>query len=138
MNRCYICQAEAVARCYTCGQLMCAQHGRENCQRCDTGVVAGDPRPTQVAAPALGPADTRHGWWRPQPAEEFEPPACYACKALARAVCRHCQSHYCRDHAGRAALCADCTRSARLGVIVFVLVIALLVAIVLFGNLVTW
>src|SRR6516165_5261862 len=68
MNQCYMCGAEAVSRCYTCGQLICDRHGSENCQRCDTGVVAGDPRPEHFSAMPLPAAEGKHGWWRPQPA----------------------------------------------------------------------
>ena len=33
---CHICSQEAVGRCFNCGQLFCADHGSENCTRCDT------------------------------------------------------------------------------------------------------
>ena len=134
MNRCYLCDAEAVSRCYTCGQLICAEHGGENCHRCNTGFVAGDPRPEHVSTVPLRQADAKHGWWRPQPAEEYEPPACYACKGLARAVCQNCQSHFCREHAGPGALCMRCSRSARLGLVIFVIAIGLMFALVLLGG----
>ncbi len=108
---------------------MCAEHGRDNCQRCDTAVVAGDPRPVSISAEPLGRKDAPHAWWRPQPAEEYEPPACYACGGLARAICRNCRSHYCRDHSGRSAMCLECSRSARLGLVVFLIAIGLLIAL---------
>jgi hypothetical protein len=133
VNRCYICQAEAVSRCYTCGQLICAEHGRDNCHRCDTGVVSGDPRPASISAQALRRRDAKHGWWRPQEAEEYEPPACYVCKGLARAVCRNCLSHYCREHAGCPGMCNACTRSARLGLIVFILAMAMIFGLIFLG-----
>ena len=133
MNRCYICQAEAVSRCYTCGQLICAAHGDENCQRCNTGVIAGEPRSSEISARPLRRKDAKHGWWRPQQAEEYEPPACYACKSLTRAVCRNCRSHYCHEHAGRGALCLECHRSARLGMIVFVLSLVLIAVVLVMG-----
>jgi hypothetical protein len=133
VNRCYICNDEAVSRCYTCGQLICARHGGENCHRCNTGVVAGDPRPQHVSENLLGRAEAKHAWWRPQEADDFEPPACYACKALARAVCRNCGERYCRDHAGPPGMCKECARSARLGLIVFLVAIAMIVVLVFLG-----
>jgi hypothetical protein len=134
MNRCYICQAEAVSRCYTCGELICAEHGDENCQRCNTGVISGEPRSREISAQPLRRKDAKHGWWRPQLAEEYEPPACYACKGLARAVCRNCRSHYCREHAGSGGLCLECARSARLGLIVFVLALVMAGVVLLLGG----
>ncbi len=134
MNRCYVCEAEAVGRCFTCGRLFCAEHGRENCQTCDGAVMAGDPRPDHVSAVPLRPRDAGHAWWRPQPAEEFVPPACYACGGLSRRVCQHCHSRYCPEHAGPGRLCADCGRSARLGLIVFVAAISLLLGLILLGS----
>jgi hypothetical protein len=134
MNRCYICHEEAVSRCYTCGQLICAKHGRENCQHCDTGVVAGDPRPMHVSPDLLGRPEAKHAWWRPQEAEEFEPPGCYACKALSRAVCRNCGHHYCREHAGPPGLCKACARSARLGLVVFLVAILMIAALIFLGG----
>ena len=136
MNVCYICKAEAVSRCYTCGQLICAKHGDENCHRCDTAVVAGDPPPLHVSAFRLTPQDVKHGWWRPQQAEEFAPPACYACQGLARKVCRNCQSRYCPEHAGPSDLCNACGKSARLGLIVFLIAVGMLTTMVLLGTLV--
>jgi hypothetical protein len=135
MNECYICQAEAIARCYTCGRLICGKHGGENCIRCNTSVVAGDPPGRHVSAERLGPSDAKHGWWRPQEAEEFKPPACYACGALARRICRNCGSRYCREHAGPSDLCIVCGRSARMGLVVFLVAIGMMLAIILFGCL---
>jgi hypothetical protein len=134
VNSCYICHADAVSRCYTCGRLICAAHGGDNCHRCNTGIIPGAPRSDQISAEPLRRREANHGWWRPQPAEEFEPPACYACQSLARAVCRHCRSHYCRDHAGRGGLCRQCGQSARLGLVVFLVAIALMAAVVLLGR----
>jgi hypothetical protein len=135
MNECYICHAEAVSRCYTCGQLICAKHGGENCTRCDTAVVAGDPPGRHVSTERLRLSEEKHGWWRPQPAEEFQPPACYACGGLARRVCRNCNCRYCRDHAGPSNLCAACGRSARMGLWVFVIALAIMLALVVLGSL---
>jgi hypothetical protein len=112
--RCHICQAEAVARCYTCGQLMCAAHGDDNCTRCTTGIVAGDPRPDRITA-VPGRHSAAGGWWRPQPAEEFVPPACYACHGLTRASCVNCGSYYCAEHAGLNGMCGSCGKGAWLG-----------------------
>jgi hypothetical protein len=135
MNQCYMCGAEAVSRCYTCGQLICDRHGSENCQRCDTGVVAGDPRPEHFSAMPLPAAEGKHGWWRPQPAEEFVPPACYACQGLSRRFCRNCHRRYCPEHAGRRGLCEACGRSARMGLLVFLLAIGMMLGLILLGAL---
>jgi hypothetical protein len=138
MNRCYICQAEAVSRCYNCGELICEQHGHENCERCDSAVMAGETYSARVSSAPLRRRDSRHAWWRPQEAEEYLPPACYACKALARAVCRNCGSHYCREHAGHGMLCAECRRSARLGLVIFVVAIGSLFALVVLSRMIPW
>src|SRR5262249_6960646 len=135
MNRCYICQAEAVSRCYTCGQLICDKHGSENCQRCDTAVVAGDPRPEHISAVPLPAREGKPGWWRPQRPEDFAPPACYAGKGLARQVCRNCRTYYCAEHAGPRGLCAACGRSARLGMLVFLLAFGTMFALTILANL---
>jgi hypothetical protein len=136
MNECYICQAEAVSRCFTCGQLICAEHGDDNCHPCDTAVVAGDPRAFNVSAAPLRIKEVHRGWWRPQPAEAFEPPACYACKGLSRRVCRNCQSHYCREHSGPSDLCAECGQSARLGFWVLVVALGTMLALIVLGGLI--
>src|SRR5438309_189090 len=115
MNECYICQAEAVSRCYTCGQLICGTHGGENCTRCNTSVAAGDPPALHVTAAPMRSTDAKHGWWRPLQAEEYKPPACQTCGALARRICRNCGTRYCREHAGPSNLCDECGRSARMG-----------------------
>src|SRR4051812_7421929 len=112
---CHICQAEAVSRCYTCGELVCADHGKnENCPNCSTGFAEGDPR-HHISDGPIGQAQQPHAWWRPQEAEEYQPPACYECKGLSRGVCRNCQANYCQEHAGVNGLCKDCARSANLG-----------------------
>ena len=67
----------------------------------------------------------QHGWWRPQEAEEYKPPACYECKGLARAVCRNCRLNYCPEHAGSNGLCRECNRSANLGLYVIAAIIGL-------------
>jgi hypothetical protein len=123
---CHICQAEAVTRCYNCGELVCAEHGKgDNCARCNTGFVEGDPRSDRICVEPLA-KDQHHGWWRPQEAEEYQPPACYECKGLSRRVCRNCQANYCPEHAGPRGLCKACGRSANMGLYVFTGMVALI------------
>ena len=118
---CAFCESEAVSRCYNCGTLLCAEHGGkdDNCKRCTTAIAAGDPGGSRVSVTPLDPNVTS-GWWRPQQAEEYQPPACYACQGLTRAVCRNCESPYCHEHRGPSGLCRECGRSAQLGTYVFV------------------
>ncbi len=73
---CHICKAEAVTRCYSCGELVCETHGKSDvCPHCSGGFVAGDPRPDRVSSKPM-PKQATDGWWRPQQAEEYVPPAC--------------------------------------------------------------
>lgn len=115
---CHICGQEAVGRCYTCGELYCARHGTVDCERCETAIAPGDRRADRVSARPLPPR-VRYGWWRPQPAEDFDPPGCYACQGLTRQVCRNCGERYCKEHGGYAGMCRECSRSARMGLYVF-------------------
>lgn len=116
---CHICKAEAVTRCYNCGELVCEQHSKTDvCASCSTGIVPGDPR--AVSERPL-PKQGKHGWWRPQEAEEYVPPACYECQGLSRGVCRNCQNRYCPEHAGPNGLCKDCGNSANLGTYVLLI-----------------
>jgi hypothetical protein len=131
---CHICQDEAVGRCYTCGGLFCAAHGQVNCTRCETAVAAGDPRPDRFSVVPMA-STYRPGWWRPQVAEAFDPPACYQCKGLARRICRHCSCHYCPEHAGRGNMCAACARSSWLGIVILLTTLFLLGILVLAGYL---
>jgi hypothetical protein len=132
---CHICHAEAVTRCYSCGELVCAEHGKNaNCPMCSTGIAAGDPRTTHIADVPMPAPDREHAWWRPQEAEEYQPPACYECKALSRAMCRNCHSIYCREHAGANGLCKACGRSANLGLYIVLIMFALIVTMMIF----TW
>jgi hypothetical protein len=134
---CHICQAEAIARCYNCGELVCAEHGKnKTCPGCSTGIAAGDPRADRISAAPVPPAQTHnHGWWRPKPAEEYQPPACYECQGLARGLCRNCQATYCHEHAGPRGLCRDCGRSARFGTYVFFGMFSILVLLLLWHRL---
>jgi hypothetical protein len=77
----------------------------------------------------------RPAWWRPQIAEDYEPPACYECKGLARKACRHCDHFYCPEHAGRGDLCASCYRSSFFGMLVFGGVLLFMGALMLAGYL---
>jgi hypothetical protein len=133
MSSCHICNAEAVSRCYNCGALVCAEHGKgDTCPGCSTGFAVGDPRADRISVEPM-PQQEKHGWWRPQEAEEYVPPACYQCKGLARAVCRNCRANYCADHAGRNGLCRECGRSANFGIYVFAGMIGLIVLMLLFN-----
>lgn len=127
---CYLCDREAVSRCYCCGRLICDQHGNENCVPCDSAVVAGDPRGVQADPSSPRFPTARPGWWRPQPAEEYEPPACYECDAIARRTCRNCQDRYCPEHAGPPGMCKACGRSSQLGLFFFVFALVMMALIV--------
>jgi hypothetical protein len=129
---CHICGKEAVGRCFTCGNLFCQAHGDTNCLRCETGIVEGDYRADRVTTRPWSD-NVRAGWWRPQIAEDFEPPACYICRGLTRFVCRNCHSLYCREHAGVSGLCIRCYRSSRLGLYIFLGMLLLIVALALLG-----
>ena len=120
---CHICSQEAVGRCFNCGQLFCADHGSENCTRCDTALKAGDPRQDRVSRVRLH--DMNHAaWWRPRQAEEYSPPACYQCRGIARNVCINCGDRYCAEHAGVAGICAACGQSSQLGLFILFAVAA--------------
>jgi hypothetical protein len=136
---CHICKSEAVTRCHTCGELICAEHGGKDdlCTQCSAGFVSGDPR-SRISDRPLGNQEHQDGWWRPREAETYTPPACYVCKGLTRAVCRSCLCNYCREHAGPNGLCKECGRSANLGLYVFagmaVVLASIFVAQWLFGG----
>ncbi len=57
--KCYICQGEAIDRCYTCGQLFCEQHGKINCSRCEHGFAPGDRRDDHVSIDRLRAGQVR-------------------------------------------------------------------------------
>jgi hypothetical protein len=127
---CHICGLEAVGRCYSCGELFCAAHGDENCMRCTSAIHAGDPRQDRISAVKLR-AGAKPGWWRPLPAEEYKPPACYQCQGLARRVCPNCQHYYCAEHAG-GNVCAACSRSGRIGLYILAALAGLLLTTLLY------
>jgi len=137
MQTCHACPEEAVGRCYTCGELFCARHGDVHCYRCTAAIAEGDPRPDRVSAQRLGNG-SRPAWWRPQQAEDYEPPACYECKGLARQVCGHCGSVYCAQHAGSGGLCAACSRSSYFGLVALVSIVAVIGGLMLVGWFVGW
>ncbi len=134
---CHVCGEEAVGRCFTCGALFCAEHGDRNCAGCAHGIVTGDYRADRISqAPRTGSTGRRF-WWRPQVADDYEPPACSICGGLARLVCRNCRELYCADHAGAAAeLCARCARSSRLGIWVMVISLGLVGLLLVFDSIV--
>jgi hypothetical protein len=80
----------------------------------------------------------RPGWWRPQAAEDYEPPACHYCKGIARMVCRNCQHLYCPEHAGSHDLCKSCDRSSYLGLIVLGFIVVFMVLLIGVGYLARW
>src|SRR5437879_3712811 len=129
--QCHICSREAIDRCYTCGELFCDEHGRINCSRCTTAIAAGDARTDRVSGARLSNPTIRPGWWRPQPAEDYNPPECQECQGLARYVCVNCAGRYCREHAGRDGLCGPCQRSRRGGTLFMVIHIFLLAGLTL-------
>lgn len=104
-----------------------------DCVRCETAIAAGDPRPDRITASRM-PSTYRPGWWRPQIAEEYEPPACYHCKGLARRRCRNCGSRYCPEHAGKNDLCADCAHSSWLGIYVLLGMAIVLGVVIILGG----
>ena len=130
---CHRCDAEAVTRCHNCGVLLCPEHGGEddNCNRCTTAIAAGDPGGNRISETPFG-IRKKPGWWRPQPAEEFQPPACYVCHGLTRAICHNCRSPYCYDHKGPGGLCRECGRSAWLGTYIFIGVFACMLVFCLY------
>jgi hypothetical protein len=129
---CHICNREAIDRCYTCGELFCEQHGKVNCTHCETGIVAGDARADRITKVRL-PNAARPGWWRPQPAEDYDPPACQECRGLAPYVCASCGNRYCREHAGKNGLCGGCQRSLRGGNIFLVILVLVIGGLTVLG-----
>src|SRR5688572_20657133 len=128
---CQFCQAVAVTRCNSCGTLVCEEHGKNDiCPGCSTGIVAGGPQALAVSKKPLPPG-ANAGWWRPQQAEEYTPPACYECQGLARGKCRNCLSSYCSEHAGSNGLCQACGRSANLGLYIIAGTFAAIVLLLL-------
>lgn len=122
---CHICGDEAVGRCFACGNLFCHRHGTEDCERCETAIAPGDRRGDRISQRPLPPR-ARFGWWRPIPAEDFEPPGCYLCQGLTRQTCRNCQQRFCPEHAGYPGMCQPCSRSARLGLYVLFAALAVI------------
>jgi hypothetical protein len=141
--QCELCQQEAVGACRVCGAAYCASHAPSFCFRCaaaigaavhgkgnlNTAVVSGDKEPRPSSRGYL--QCTASG--RPTIyVEDAGPPTCYHCGALARRVCRNCQTLFCSNHAGGADVCESCARSSQLGLF-FLLGLALV-----FGLLLLW
>ena len=131
--KCHLCGAAAVDRCYTCGQLFCEQHGRTDCSACTEGIALGDPRPDRFTAERREVPRTAKPWWRPQEAEDFHPPACYACGGLTRNTCSNCTRPFCPDHAGSGHLCRECYRSGSMGFLAMGLLVLVLVLLAVWG-----
>lgn len=117
VSACHVCGQEAVERCFNCGKLFCPEHGRENCYVCENGIAPGDRRADRISSKRLRDEGDGVAWWRPQQAEDFEPPACVVCGGLTRTNCKNCADYYCREHAGPHGLCGGCGQSSRLGLI---------------------
>jgi hypothetical protein len=128
---CYICGGEAVERCYGCGQLICEQHGKKYCERCQSGYVSGDPRRDRYSVEPT-PASSMKAWWRPKPAEDYEPPACAVCKGLTRRRCYNCGSYFCAEHGTEAGLCLDCNKSSLIGCVIGLVILIFLIGILAF------
>ncbi len=138
MERCCFCDKEPVTRCYTCGDLVCEEHGgaTETCPNCNTGYAAGDPRHDRItSAPDTLPKNQAGAWWRSKRAEDYKPPACYVCEGLSRARCRNCDSYYCTEHAGPSGLCKECGRSANLGLYIIAAMLSLMALFFLYHKL---
>jgi hypothetical protein len=135
IEKCHVCQAEAVGRCYECGRLYCAAHDVQgNCSVCATAIheYTGD----KVSTRAL-PGRTRKAWWRPQVDEDDPgPPSCYQCGGLANRVCRNCNNLFCAEHGAAADLCASCARSSWVAMWIIIGVLAILAATVLLTTLI--
>lgn len=134
---CYLCSSEAVERCYSCGELFCAQHGKGDCVRCATGIIAGDNRADRISR-SPGALPSRPAWWRPKEAEDYEPPACHECQGLARSICVSCGNRYCREHAGKDGQCGRCHRSQRGSNVILALMFVLLGGLILLGLIQGW
>src|SRR5262245_44193785 len=108
---CHVCQGEGVGHCRYCGQVYCSAHGDEFCVRCTTAVASAGHGVQQGSRMRLPRFDSLRTW---APAEEAAPPepACYVCGADPQRVCPRCQGQYCNEHAGRAGMCAACTRAS--------------------------
>lgn len=133
---CHLCGQPAVGRCYTCGRLFCEKHGKTDCSACAHGIQPGDPRQDRITTTRGGYSPpSADPWWRPKEADEYHPPACYYCQGLTRSTCRNCGRFYCADHAGRDGLCRECYRTSTVVLLVFLLVLATVVGLVIWGLL---
>ncbi len=134
---CHLCDREAVDRCYTCGELFCAEHGKVDCVRCATGIIAGDNRRDRISR-SPGSTTSKPAWWRPKEAEDYDPPACHECQGLARYICVECRNRYCREHAGKNGLCRVCQEAQRGSNVVLLLMFLLLAGLIVLGLLRGW
>lgn len=131
--KCHLCGQPAVDRCYACGRLFCERHGQTNCSACAHGIAAGDPRPDRITADPASHAAAQRAWWRPQEADEYEPPSCYVCHGLARRVCQRCERRFCAEHAGNDYLCRECHRSSSIGLVAFGVLMVFVAALTIWG-----
>jgi hypothetical protein len=140
--QCELCQREAAGACPACGATFCAAHAPQFCFRCASAVGAAvRPQPDSSTAIVAGDREPRpagKGYLqctsRGMPTiyvNDTGPPTCYRCQALARRICRNCQSLYCQEHAGGNDLCDICERSSRLGLYILVVVLVLLLTLLL-------
>ena len=136
---CELCQEEAVGACQACGAVFCADHAPSFCFRCAKAIsqvsaLSGSGSSTAVVSGDRQPRPSGKGYLQCEASgrptihvEDTGPPACYRCLALARQMCRNCQALFCPQHAGSADLCDICARSSRLGVIVFLAMLAVVI-----------
>jgi hypothetical protein len=143
-TQCELCERDAAGTCPACGAAFCAGHAPQFCFRCAAAIGAANRPPegpsTAVVSGDREPRPSGKGYLqcvsRGRPTIHVEdpgPPTCYRCQGLARRICQNCHGLYCQEHAGGHDLCDICARSARLGLIILVVVAVLLALFLLVG-----